>query len=180
MKVSISRQNIYLVALSTFLLIFVLLFSFLILVPKGKEYRVQKTDLYKENVELKKYQDFHEQTLAALKKLQSDNRLIIAAFDNSFNAKRFEKEYKNYFKTLTLSKLEKSQDNEGEFLVYAVETTSNINSPKNFYDFLDALNKGSWIIGVNFPIHFKRQDQLIRSSFTMKVYSTKKDLTASK
>ena len=174
MKMTISRQNVYLLVLSTFLLIFVLLFSFLVLIPKGKSYREQKTELYKENVELKKYQDFNEETLEILKKLQSDNRLVIAAFDTAFNAEKFEKEHKNYFQSLTLSKLEKSKDEEGEFSVYEVQTTSQINSPKSFYDFLDALNKGSWIIGVNFPIHFKREDKMIHSSFTMKVYGRKK------
>ncbi|OIP52844.1 MAG: hypothetical protein AUK54_10275 [Helicobacteraceae bacterium CG2_30_36_10] len=175
MKMNISRQNLYLLALSTFLLIFVLLFSFLLLIPKGKEYREQRTELNKGNVELRKYQDFNEETLEILKKLQSDNGHVITAFDNTFNAARFEKEHKNYFNTLTLSKLEKSEDEEDEFSVYEVQTTSQINSPKSFYDFLDAVNKSSWIIGINFPINFKREEQMIRSSFTMKVYSVKRD-----
>ena len=61
----------------------------------------------------------------------------------------------------------KDEDN---FNVYEVNTTSQINSPKSFYDFLDAVNKSDWIIAINFPIVFKREDDKIRSSFTMKVY----------
>lgn len=176
----ISRQNLYLLVLSTFLLIFVLLFSFSVLIPKGKEYREQRTELNRENFELRKYEEFNEETLNILKKLQSDYGHIITAFDNSFNAERFEKEHKNYFNTLTLSEIEKSEDDEGEFSVYEVKTSSQINSPKSFYDFLDAVNKSSWIIGVNFPINFKREGQLIRSSFTMKVYCSKTSLSALK
>jgi hypothetical protein len=54
-------------------------------------------------------------------------------------------------------------------------TTSQINSPKSFYDFLDAVNKSDWIISVNFPISFKREAEMIRSSFTMKVYAVAED-----
>ena len=64
---------------------------------------------------------------------------------------------------------------EGEFSIYDVKTSSEINSPKTFYDFLDALNKSDWIVQVNFPIHFKRDGELIKSSFTMKVYSAQKE-----
>ena len=37
MKINISRQHIYLLGMSAFLLIFVLVFSFAVLIPKGKE-----------------------------------------------------------------------------------------------------------------------------------------------
>ncbi len=179
MKMNISRQNLYLLVLSTFLLIFVLIFSFSVLIPKGKEYREQKAELNKDNLELRKYQEFNEETLEILKKLQRDKGHILTAFDNTFNPQRFVKEHQNYFNTLSLSKIEKSKDDEGEFSVYEVETTSQINSPKSFYDFLDAVNKSNWIIGINFPINFKREEQMIRSSFTMKVYRVKKDSNTS-
>jgi len=180
MKINIARQNIYLLILSTLLLIFVLLFSFLVLIPKGKEYREQKLELRNDNFELKKYQNFHDETLEILKKLQSDHRHIITSFDNTFNAQRFEKQHKVYFDSLSLAQIKDSKDKEEEFLVYEVETSSQINSPKSFYDFLDAINKSDWIIGVNFPIHFKREAQTIRSSFTMKVYCANRDSNRTK
>jgi hypothetical protein len=43
---------------------------------------------------------------------------------------------------------------------------------------LDDLNKGDWIIGVNFPINFVRDGEMIKSSFTMKVYTNNKDKNA--
>ena len=58
-----------------------------------------------------------------------------------------------------------------DFITYEVNTTSKINSPKSFYDFLEALNKSDWIVGVEFPITFIREDKLIKSSFKMNVYS---------
>jgi len=173
MKLSISRQNIYLLVLSIFLLVFVLLFSFLVLIPEGKEYREQRIALKKESRELRRYQEYYDDTYERLKELQSNNRHIISAFRTPFNAERFHKQHKVFFESLSLSKIINNPD-EGNFCVYEVNTTSKIDSPKSFYNFLDALNKSDWIIGVNFPIHFKRDGELIRSSFTMKVYEAKK------
>ncbi len=173
MKSSMSRQNIYLLSLSLFLLIFVLIFSFLVLIPKGKEYREQRSALNKDRAEFRRYQEFSDMTLQKLKDLQADNRHIITAFDASFNATRFEKLNRAYFTSLKLSKKQK-KENEDEFSVYEVNTTSSINSPQSFYDFLDAVNKSDWIIGIDFPINFKRDAEMINSSFTMRVYNVQK------
>ena len=174
MKIKISRPNIYLLSLSTLLLIIVLVFSFAVLIPNGKDYREQRAELRKENKELRKYQNFSDETLEFLQKLKADNRHIITAFDTAFNPDRFEKTHQAYFSSLSISKKVRLE-NEGEFSVYEVNTTSEINSPKTFYDFLDAVNKSDWIIGINFPIHFKRDGELIKSTFTMRVYSTQKE-----
>ena len=174
MKIKISRQSVYFLSLMLVLLVLVLLFSFLVLIPEGKEYREQRMELKKENYELKRYKDYHEDVLNKLKKLQTQHRHIITALDASFNPERFQKQNKKFFKSLSLSK--KVQiENEDNFLVYEVNTTSSIHSPKSFYDFLDAINKGDWIIGVDFPINFKREKEMISSSFTMKIYKTLQD-----
>jgi len=172
-KINISRQSIYLLSLSIFLLIFVLLFSFLVLIPKGKEYREQRAVLSKDRTELRRYDDFSDLTLQKLKQLQADNRHTISAFDTIFNPSKFEKQHRSFFTSLNLSE-KQALANEDEFTVYEVNTTSSINSPQSFYEFLDAVNKGDWIIGINFPINFKRDAETIKSSFTMKVYGAQK------
>jgi len=180
MKVSMSRQNIYLLVLSTLFLIFVLLFSFLVLIPKGKQYREQRNNLREKNRELQQYENFNSDTFKLLKKLQSDNRHIITAFKTDFNPQRFEKENKNFFSSLVISKKVYINKIEDEFSVYEVNTTSHISSPKSFYNFLDSINKSDWVIKVNFPINFKRDGDMIRSSFTMRVYKVAKDSNSSK
>lgn len=67
MKINISRQNIFLLVMATVLLLFVLLFSFTALIPKGKEYREQRTDLRKVQRELKRHEDFNDMTFEELK-----------------------------------------------------------------------------------------------------------------
>ena len=178
MKINISRQNIYLLSLSVFLLIFVLIFAFSLLIPEGKEYRNNRADLKKESAELRKYENFRDDVLEQLTELKSENRNVIAAFDRSFDAERFEKMHRSYFNSLKVE--EKTQlENTKAFSVYEVSTTSHINSPKSFYDFLDAVNKSDWIVGINFPIHFKREAEMIRSNFTMKVYTIANDSNTS-
>lgn len=174
MKINISRQYIFLLLLATVLLIFILLFSFAVLIPKGKEYRIQRNDLRKVQRDVKRHEDFNNQTYEILKKLQSQNRHVISSLDAAFNPERFKKQHKNYFNSLSLSKMTQSSDEDG-FAVYEVNTTSKINSPKVFYNFLDAVNKGDWMVQVNFPINFKREVDMIQSSFTMKVYSNQDD-----
>jgi hypothetical protein len=173
MKISISRQNIYLIVTSIVLLVLVTLFSFLVLIPEGKNYREQRIELKKESKELQKHQNFHDETLEALKQLQSDNRHSIQALDTAFNPQRFEKIHKDFFSSLIISEPKQLSDTD-EFYIYEVNTTSHINSPQSFYNFLDAINKSDWIIGVNFPINFKRDGDLIKSSFTMRVYKADK------
>lgn len=173
MKINISRQAIYLLVISIVLLIFVLLFSFLVLIPNGKEYRKQRVHLNQKRFEIRKLQELNNLTLEKLKELQAQNGSVITAFENSFNPVRFEKLYRIYFTSLKLSEDKKLVD-EDEFAVYEVNTTSKIDSPQSFYNFLDALNKSDWVIEVNFPIDFKRDAKMIRSSFTMKVYNSLK------
>jgi len=109
--------------------------------------------------------------------LQSENRHIISAFDTAFDIERFEKQYKSHFTSLDISKLQ-SLDNQEGFSVYEVNTSSHISTPATFYKFLDAINKGDWIIGINFPLEFKREGDQIKSSFTMKVYSNSPETNA--
>jgi len=178
MRSSISRQHIYLGVVSLFLLLFVLIFSFGVLIPEGKEYRIKRIDLKKMSKELYEYQNFHDETFDTLKELQVKNRRIITAFDTIFNPMRFEKQNKQYFSALSVSELTLAGMDDG-FVVYEVNTTSQISSPASFYNFLDSVNKSDWIIGINFPIHFKRDGELIMSSFTMKVYCNNKETNSS-
>lgn len=171
---NISRQHLYLLVSSIFLFVFVLVFSFVVLVPTGKDYRVKRVNTKKINKEFRSYKNFHDETMETLKDLQSKNIHVITAFDSKFNGERFEKQNRSYFSELSVSKIDKNQM-EDEFLTYEVNTTSQISSPASFYDFLDSINKSDWILAVNFPIDFKREGEMIRSSFTMRVYANNPD-----
>ena len=179
MKINISRQYIYLISFSLFLLIFVLVFAFFVLIPEGKEYRKSRVEVKSQLKELRKYQYFNDDTEAKLKELQKKHRHIIIAFDTIFNPKKFQKQHEKYFSSLKISKLQRGDDIK-EFAVYEVNAVSKLSSPKGFYDFLDAINKSDWIIGIDFPIDFVREGELIKSAFTMKVYCSNRDKNSTK
>ena len=169
---NISRQSIYILIISIILLIFVLLFSFILLIPKGKDYRIQRTQLKEIELKDNKLEEYKLKQFNELKKLQKDNRATIISFANQFSKERFEKKHSKYFSSLHLSKSKLAKKDE-LFVVYDINATSKISSPQSFYEFLDSINKSDWIIEVNFPITFIREATLIRSSFSMKVYKNK-------
>ncbi|WP_294893589.1 MULTISPECIES: hypothetical protein [Sulfuricurvum] len=165
-----NRQTLFVVILSLFLLTGVVAFSFLFLIPKGKEYRALRLESKKEVQQLELAQNRYDNTHNRLKDLQLQHKGTIGAFDKMFNPDRFERLYKKEFTDLYLTEVTELEGN-GTFKVYEVNATSKITSPQSFYNFLENINKSEWIIGVNFPIHFERDGDKIRSSFTMKVHN---------
>jgi hypothetical protein len=166
-----NRQTLTMVILSSLLLLGVIAFSFLLLIPKGKEYRSLRLESKKEFLALELAQRRYDQTHEKLKDLTSRNHHTIKAFNTPFDAERFTRENKQEFQDLYLTEIT-AKDTNGTFKIYEVNATSKITSPQSFYHFLEKVNKSSWIIGVNFPIHFERDDDKIRSSFTMKVHNS--------
>jgi hypothetical protein len=154
------------------LLIAVLVLSFFFLIPKGKEYRSDRIDKKKEDAILREYQNYHADTYSKLKELQSKHKHIITSYENKFDPQRFKKLNSDYFQTLELSEsiIQPSTD---EFVLYEVNATSKISTPESFYNFLTSINKSEWIISINFPINFERDENMIKSSFTMRVHNTK-------
>lgn len=173
MKFHISRQMIYILALAIIFLIIVFIFAFAFLIPSGKEYRIARMESKKVSYQVDAIQAEYDKVYEKLKGLQSENRHAISAYKTIFNPDRFKKMHQSHFESFSLSELS-GHSLDGEFAVYEVNTSSLIHSPQGFYDFLDAVNKSDNIIGVNFPIHFERDANLIKSSFTMHVYIARK------
>lgn len=165
-----NRQTFAMVLLSVMLMISVVAFSFLVLIPKGKEYRLLRLESKKEFQKLESAQQKYDETRIRLEEFEKQHRSTIKAFDASFNTERFTRLYKKEFDDLYLTEITTFETN-GTFKTYEVNATSKITSPQSFYAFLENINKSEWIIGVNFPIHFERDGDKIRSSFTMRVYN---------
>ncbi|RUM65547.1 MAG: hypothetical protein DSZ03_02595 [Sulfurimonas sp.] len=170
MRLSISQQNIYLLVFSVLLLVFVLFFAFFALIPEGKNYRIERLEMKKYEANELQYHQWHDEVLEELQTLRSQHQHTIAAYDNTFNPERFVKMNSVYFESLKLQQLSPKEDEEG-FSVYEVNATTKIDSPSSFYAFLEGINKGDWVINVNFPIRFEREGNVIRSTFTLKIYA---------
>lgn len=165
-----NRQTLFVVILSLFLLVGVVAFSFFFLIPKGKEYRTLRLESKKEFQQLELTQNRFDNTKNRLDDLRKVHKHTIGAFDKIFDPGRFERLYKKEFTDLYLTEMTAVEGN-GTFKVYEVNATTKISSPQSFYNFLENINKSEWVIGVNFPIHFERDGDKIRSSFTMKVHN---------
>jgi len=174
MSKKLPRQTFYLSILTVLLFFGVLFFAFKLLIPEGKEYRKKRASIQQESRDLRRYQEFYNQVESKFRDLQKKNRAILEAFDTPFDADKFQKLHKDYFSSLYITKLAQDKGDE-PFLLYEVNATTQISSPKSFYNFLDAVNKSGWIIGVNFPINFERDGEVIKSSFTMKIYGSEEE-----
>jgi len=170
MKLNLSNENIFLLALCTFLLIIVLVFSFLILIPKEKEYRTQAKHLKVVKLQLEKYQQIKQKSSAILKGLQDKNKQIVFAMKNDFDFKKFNEKNKDYFSSFEVVDKQSFTEKEDGLKVYEANISSYISSPANFYEFIDGVNKGEWIVEVKKPLKFKKEDKKINLSFSMKVY----------
>ena len=176
MKIKFPRRYVYAVLFFIFMLILSIWFSLSFLIPMGKDYRKNRIILKKERLDLKRYEDFYNETSKIYDNLKAKNRNIIQAFKMDFDEQAFLKENKKYFISLNISKDDNLTQHKW-YKVHKVNATSKIKSPTNFYKFLDAVNKSSWIIEVTFPIDFKREGELIHSSFKMKVYKKDDNIT---
>jgi len=167
MRLTPSDESIFLLALSTFLLILILLFSFLILVPKMQNYRTQDIKLQEITSTLNTYKKIKQQLSLSLEKSKITNQHLLAALKQDFDIEVFYNKYKNYFKTMQICK-EKSPK---EYDLYDINTILDKSSYKIFYNFIDSINKSKWIIKIDTPIRLKRDTKNdIDISFSIKVY----------
>lgn len=167
-----SHKTFYLLLLSLILMAMIVIFSFVFLIPKGKEYRTLRLENKKEAQSLAVSNEEKNDLEAKLHALETKNDKTIKAFKRPFNAYKFVKKYEKEFQDLFVSEMILDDQN-GSFKVYEVNATTKIDSPEVFYRFLDNVSHSDWIIGVNFPIHFERSGEMIKSSFTMKVHHFK-------
>lgn len=160
--------NILLLSLGFMIIFFAFVAIFLI--PTGKQYK-KDHKIYMEAIyERNKAQGYHDETMMNLKDLQQKNRSIIVAYSNMFDPDAFAKQYRRYFKQLKLTSVDAKERDE-IFDIYEVKATSDIHSPTDFYDFLEAVNKSENVISIEFPIRFVAEKSVIHASFRLKVFN---------
>ena len=169
MNVRIYYRTFYLILLSILLLVSIIAFSMFVLIPKGKEYRSLRLENKKEQAIMDMTQERYDTTKAKLQKLEEKNKETIKAYRTTFNPEKFTRLNREQLQDLFLTELHVADQNRS-FKVYEVNATTKITSPEVFYHFLEKVNHSGWIIGVHFPVHFERDQDLIKLSFTMKVH----------
>ncbi|MDD4855345.1 MAG: hypothetical protein PHQ22_08015 [Sulfuricurvum sp.] len=169
MNVRIYYRTFYLILLSMLLLVSIIAFSFFVLIPKGKEYRSLRLENKKEQRVMDTAREHYDTMEGKLQKLQEKNKETIKAYRTVFNPEKFTRLNRSQLQDLFLTEIHIADQNKS-FKVYEVNATTKITSPEVFYHFLEKVNHSGWIIGVHFPVHFERDKDLIKLSFTMKVH----------
>jgi uncharacterized membrane protein len=169
MRAGINMRTLYLIILTMVLLVSIIVFSFFLLIPKGKEYRSLRLENKKEQMAMDSTREQYDEMEKKLNKLEEKNKEMLKAYRTVFDPVKFTKLNRSELQDLYLTELQDADHNKS-FKVYEVNATTKITSPEVFYHFLDKVNHSGWIIGVHFPVHFERDKDLIKLSFTMKVY----------
>jgi hypothetical protein len=167
-----SMEKIDIVKLLAYLLVFIVVTLFMILfviVPNVKEYRASKVVYKKAFVHKMRVENILGDRNVEYSNLNSENIRAITSFMHKFSTDNFLKYAGKFFTQVSLVEVDK-KDHKKEFIEYKLKVSSSLTSPKNFYTFLEGLNRYENIIQADFPIHMEANGTKISSSFTIKVY----------
>ncbi len=170
-----SLEKINYIKLLIFLLVFVFITLLLILtliLPNIKKYRTVRAQYNKVNVYKTRVENVLHERVLELKKLETKNRKIFAAFKHEFSQKEFVSFASKFFHKVSLKEAKQKTDGK-EYKVYELNVTSSLKTPVNFYKFLDGLNHYQNMVQADFPIELRADRDMIYSSFKIKVYGVK-------
>lgn len=173
-----SLEKIDVIKLLLFLMVFILIVLFMILVlivPNIKEYRASKSVHNKAYVHKTRVENVLHDRQQEYDDLKQVNRRAILSFAHDFSDTNFIKYAEGFFDNVVLDKIEKREYKE-EFTEYEIQVSSMLQTPVNFYNFLEGLNRYENIIQADFPIHMESNASNIDAKFRIKVY----DINASK
>jgi hypothetical protein len=165
------KQVVNTIILSFLFLLTLFLFTFLVLIPSGQNYKKERKDYTKSRMEYKIAKKQKLKYMKILKNLKAKNKDVLNAFKTEFNRQDFIKNNKDKFDKFTIAK-EASVSYDESFIVYDINATTNIKTPLLFYQFLNNLSDSTYAIEIRLPINFVKQDDLINTSFKIKVYKT--------
>lgn len=165
----IPRQYLYVFIVCIMISFLLLWFSIGYVIPSGKEYRQQHLAMNTVSRRVHKLSLMKSDAQSEYDNFSKKHQQVLTSFAKPFDIDRFVEINKHYFQKITLTKLKKDKKS-GIFDTYRVDAVSKIDSPENFYKFLQQADHEGWIIKIEFPIHFQRDHNLIDLDFTMRVY----------
>jgi len=167
-----SLEEFDVVKLLLFLLLFVAVAMGFILgfiVPDIREYKSTKSTLSTERATTQRIYEVLSERENELLALRSQNRKILEAFGKSFDEERFKTHASQFFDAVALEKQSKAEFEE-DFTLYELTVTSLLDTPVQFYRFLESLNRYEAIVRTDFPIQMWAEDGKINAIFNIKVY----------
>ncbi|TKX29290.1 hypothetical protein DMB95_00910 [Campylobacter sp. MIT 12-8780] len=173
MKNDKSLEEINLVKLVIYAMIFVLICGLLVLIlilPMVKNYKNVSLRLYSQNSVNAHLNEKFQVSESKLNTLRSENEKIFTQFDSSFDEEDFIKFLNTYFTNVKLKKLENTNTNQYLFAEFNISAT--LKSTAEFYEFIDALNAYKNIIKLETPVDFKAQGDIVDINFITQIYTS--------
>ena len=107
---------------------------------------------------------------AKITQLKSENNKSLEQFQTSLNEKNFQTFLTLFFKNIKIKTLENAKE---LYLKHTLLVQADLASPKNLYDFIDALQNYDSLIKIDYPLNLKAKKSGIELSFIAKIYGEK-------
>ena len=168
-----SLQNIDVTKLLIYVLLFIvacLVMIFGFLVPNIKEYKQVKYESRMQIAASAQTQRIYDAKSKALNEINQNDKAVLDALENKFNADKFAQFASKYFTNVNLSEPKEAAKN-GEISVYELTVTGSMKTPAKFYEFMDALQSYENIVKIDLPIKMRKDAKKIDATFGVKIYS---------
>ena len=156
----------------TLFIIITLISIAFIIAPSIRYFKKHQKTYYETKTEYLQIKNEYENTLKSLNALKRKDAKIIAAFRREFNTQNFKTFSSKFMKIKNIEKNE-TKVYKNDFLKTVYFVDASIKSPKNFYDFIDALKNYKYVIKVYFPIDFEKNSTLIDLKLKIEHYRLK-------
>ena len=168
-----SLQNIDVTKLLIYVLLFIvacLVMIFGFLVPNIKEYKQVKYESRMQIAASAQTQRIYDAKSKALNEIKQNDKAVLDALENKFNADKFAQFALKYFTNVNLSEPKEAAKN-GEISVYELTVTGSMKTPAKYYEFMDALQSYENIVKIDLPIKMRKEAEKIDTTFGVKIYS---------
>lgn len=168
-----SLQNIDVTKLLIYVLLFIvacLVMIFGFLVPNIKEYKQVKYESRMQIAASAQTQRIYDAKSKALNEIKQNDKAVLDALKNKFDADKFAQFASKYFTNVNLSEPKEAAKN-GEISVYELTVTGSMKTPAKFYEFMNALQSYENIVKIDLPIKMRKEAEKIDATFGVKIYS---------
>ena len=162
-----SLQNIDVTKLLIYVLLFIvacLVMIFGFLVPNIKEYKQVKYESRMQIAASAQTQRIYDAKSKALNEIKQNDKAVLDALENKFDADKFAQFASKYFTNVNLSEPKEAAKN-GEISVYELTVTGSMKTPAKFYEFMDALQSYENIVKIDLPIKMRKDAEKIDATF---------------
>jgi len=157
----------------TFFIVLTLFSIGLIIAPSIRIFKKNQNLFFKEKNEFETLKNKFLQKNNELKKLKIENKKIIASLNRNFDKNNF-KIFASKYINITNIKEINSSVYKNDFIKTSFLVDAIIKSPKNFYEFIDALKNYKYVVKAYFPVNFEKKDENIALTFKIEYFKIKK------